>query len=89
MKSKKDIFLCANCSLALDEEDIECCENLSLGKMFCKDCLFSKVSKLTGQSIDDLEKYLLLDDEAFKIKMDNIKKELSKEFKKYGEFERH
>jgi hypothetical protein len=89
MKQKKDILLCANCSMALDKEDIECCDNLALGKMFCKDCMFNKVSKLTGQSIDELEKYLLLDDETFKIKMDNIKKELSKDFKKYGEFERY
>jgi hypothetical protein len=89
MKSKEDIFLCANCSLVLDKEDIECCDNLSLGKMFCKDCLFTKFSKLTGFNIEDLESYLQLDNEKFFNKMEVIKKKLSDTFKQYGEFERY
>jgi len=89
MKQKKDILLCADCSMALDKEDIECCDNLALGKMFCKDCMFNKVSKLTGCSTEELEKYLLLDDDKFKIKMDDIKKNFLESFRKDGEFERH
>jgi hypothetical protein len=86
---KKHIALCSICSITLDEEDIDCCESLALGKMFCKDCMFNKVSKLAGGSTADLEQYLLLDDEVFKMKMDSIKKELLKEFRKEGKFERY
>lgn len=78
------MILCANCSMSLDKEDIECCDNLSIGKIFCKDCLFSKVSKLTGFSTKELEEYLLLDNEAFRIKMDHIKRLFLEEFRKEG-----
>lgn len=89
LKMNEHIILCATCSVSLEKEDIECCENLALGKMFCKDCIFNKASKLTGFTIEELEKYLILDDVSFKIKMDEIKKKLTNTFKAYGEFERY
>jgi hypothetical protein len=89
LKINQHIILCANCSISLDKEDIECCNNLALGKMFCKDCMFNKVNKLTGCSTEELEEYLLLDDETFRIKMDQIKKSFLEEFRKDGEYERY
>ena len=82
-------FLCAKCSVSLNSYDIECCNNLSLGKLFCSACLFNKFSKLTGFTIKELEKYLLLDDNQFMNKMNMIKENVLKEFKKEGEFERY
>jgi len=84
-----NVFLCANCSVTLNQEDIECCRNISLGKLFCKDCLFNTFNKLTGFTTEDLEKYLLLDDEQFIKKMNIIKENVLKEFMKEGEFERY
>jgi hypothetical protein len=82
-------FLCANCSISLNSDDIECCNNLSLGKLFCSECLFNAFNKLTGFTTEELQKYLLLDDGQFIEKMNIIKENLSKEFKKEGEWERH
>jgi hypothetical protein len=89
IRIKKHIALCSACSMSLDKDDIDCCDSLALGKMFCKHCMFNKVSKLAGGSIEELEQYLLLDDEVFKIKMDSIKKKLLKEYRKEGEFEKY
>jgi hypothetical protein len=86
---KKNNYICNHCFALLDKEDIECCINLALGKMLCKDCLFNTFSKLTGFSIKDLEGYLQLDDEKFLNKMEVIKKKLLDTFKEYGEFEKH
>ena len=82
-------FLCANCSISLNTDDIECCNNLSLGKLFCSECLFYTFNKLTGFTTEELQKYLLLDDGQFIEKMNIIKENLSKEFKKEGEWERY
>ena len=88
-KSDNNIFLCANCSMSLNSNDIECCNNLSLGKLFCSECLFNKFSKMSGFRIEELQKYLLLDHEQFINKMNIIKENVLKEFKKEGEFERY
>ena len=82
-------FLCAECSISLNRDDIECCNNISLGKLFCSECLFNKFSKLTGFTVEELEKYTLLNDEQFIEKMNIIKENILKEFKKDGEFERY
>ncbi len=82
-------FLCAKCSISLNSNYIECCNNLSLGKLFCSDCLFYKFSKLSGFTTQELQKYLLLNDEQFLEKMNVIKENVLKEFKKEGEFERY
>ena len=79
-------FLCANCSISLNTDDIECCNNLSLGKLFCSECLFNTFNKLTGFTTEELQKYLLLDDEQFIEKMTIIKENLSKEFKKSSNY---
>ena len=86
---KKNHYVCNYCFVLLDKEDVDCCTNLALGKMLCKNCLFTRFSKLTGFNIKDLESYLQLDDEKFFNKMESIKKKLSDTFKEYGEFERH
>ncbi len=88
-KSDNNKFLCANCSISLNNDDIECCNSLSLGKLFCSECLFNKFSKLSGFTIEELQKYLLLNDEQFINKMNIIKENVLKEFKKEGEFERY
>ena len=82
-------FLCAECSISLNRDDIECCNNISLGKLFCSECLFNKFSKLTGFTVEELEKYTLLNDEQFVEKMNIIKENILKEFKKDDEFERY
>ena len=82
-------FLCAECSISLNRDDIECCNNISLGKLFCSECLFNKFSKLTGFTVEELEKYTLQNDEQFIEKMNIIKENILKEFKKDGEFERY
>jgi hypothetical protein len=51
--------------------------------------LFNTFNKLTGFTTEELQKYLLLDDEQFIEKMTIIKENLSKEFKKEGEWERY
>ena len=89
LENNHHIILCATCSISLDKEDIECCDNLALGKMFCKDCMFNKFSKLIGCTIEELEEYLLLDNVKFKKKMDDIKKAFLEEFRNESEFERH
>jgi hypothetical protein len=89
LKIKKDIIVCSNCLLFLDKEDVNCCESLALEKMFCKECMFVKVKKLRGFSTQELEKYLLLDNEKFKIKMDKIKKMLLEAFRKDSEYEKY
>jgi hypothetical protein len=75
--------------MSLNSNDIECCNNLSLGKLFCSECLFNKFSKMSGFRIEELQKYLLLDHEQFINKMNIIKENVLKEFKKEGEFERY
>ncbi len=36
------MYICSNCNIELTEDDLEACEIVSIGKLYCQDCLLNK-----------------------------------------------
>ena len=34
-------YLCSNCDIALSQDDLDSCEIVSVGKLYCEDCLIN------------------------------------------------
>lgn len=35
------MYICSNCNIELTKEDLEACELVSVGKLYCQDCLLN------------------------------------------------
>jgi hypothetical protein len=48
------IFLCSECAIKLTKEDLNACEEVPIGKLYCTDCLDNQIKKFEDKMIDDL-----------------------------------
>ena len=35
------MYICSNCNIVLTNDDLEACEIVSVGKLYCQDCLLN------------------------------------------------
>ena len=35
------MYICSNCNIELENEDLEACELVAVGKLYCQDCLLN------------------------------------------------
>ena len=35
------MYICSNCNIELSKEDLEACELVAVGKLYCQDCLLN------------------------------------------------
>ena len=36
------MYICSNCNIELTKDDLDACEVVSIGKLYCEDCLLNK-----------------------------------------------
>ncbi len=36
------MYICSNCNIELTEDDLNACEVVAIGKLYCEDCLLNK-----------------------------------------------
>jgi|MDTC01.1.fsa_nt_gb hypothetical protein len=60
------MYICSNCNIELSKEDLEACELVAVGKLYCQDCLlnvekhlFVDNKGLLNHTWDIYEKFLL------------------------------